>query len=101
MKILLKQGLLVSSQEALIGDLLLEDGKISQISSYLATSADLVIDCEEKLVLPGMIDTHVHFRDPGLTHKGDCYTESKAALAGGVTTVCDMPNTIPQPPLTN
>ena len=96
MKILLKQGILVTSQEILIGDLLLEDSKIGHISSYLATSADLVVDCEGKLILPGMIDTHVHFRDPGLTHKGDCYTESKAALAGGVTTVCDMPNTIPQ-----
>lgn len=55
-----------------------------------------VVNCEGKFVLPGMIDEHVHFRDPGLTEKGDIATESRAALAGGVTSFFDMPNTSPQ-----
>ena len=57
--------------------------------------ADTVYDGRGMLLLPGIIDTHVHFRDPGLTHKGDIFTESRAAAAGGVTTVFDMPNTLP------
>ena len=57
--------------------------------------ADRVIDARGKLLLPGVIDTHVHFRDPGLTHKGDIATESHAAAAGGVTSFIDMPNTSP------
>ncbi len=59
------------------------------------TSADRVIDCEGALLMPGVIDTHVHFRDPGLTEKGDIETESRAAVAGGVTSYIDMPNTRP------
>jgi len=58
-------------------------------------SAERVIDARGKLLLPGVIDTHVHFRDPGLTHKGDMATESHAAAAGGVTSFIDMPNTSP------
>ena len=58
--------------------------------------ADTVIDASGKWLLPGVIDDHVHFRDPGLTHKADMHTESLAAAAGGVTTVFDMPNCIPQ-----
>lgn len=58
--------------------------------------ADTVINADGKWLLPGVIDDHVHFRDPGLTHKADMHTESLAAAAGGVTTVFDMPNCIPQ-----
>jgi dihydroorotase len=54
-----------------------------------------VIDGTGKHLLPGIIDGQVHFRDPGFTHKGDLYTESKAAVAGGVTSFIDMPNTVP------
>lgn len=54
-----------------------------------------VVDCQGKMVLPGVIDGHVHFRDPGLTEKGDIATESRAAVAGGVTSFFDMPNTVP------
>jgi len=54
-----------------------------------------VIDAKGLYLLPGVIDDQVHFRDPGLTYKGDTYTESKAAVAGGVTSFMDMPNTIP------
>ena len=60
------------------------------------TSDYVVIDGTGKYLFPGVIDTHVHFRDPGLTHKGDMISESCAAVAGGVTTIADMPNTIPQ-----
>lgn len=59
-------------------------------------SLDEIIDARGKYLLPGLIDTHVHFRDPGLTHKADMESESRAALAGGVTSFIDMPNTLPQ-----
>ena len=55
-----------------------------------------VIDAQGKYLIPGIIDEHVHFREPGLTYKGDIYTESHAAVAGGVTSFMDMPNTDPQ-----
>jgi dihydroorotase len=58
--------------------------------------ADRVIDAQELLLLPGVIDDQVHFREPGLTHKADIASESRAAVAGGVTTFMDMPNTLPQ-----
>lgn len=61
----------------------------------LKAGADTVVDCRGGLLLPGVIDTHVHFRDPGLTEKGDMETESRAAVAGGVTSYVDMPNTRP------
>ena len=66
-------------------------------SSISVKSADItVIDAEGNYVLPGMIDDQVHFREPGLTHKANIETESKAALAGGITSFIEMPNTIPQ-----
>lgn len=61
----------------------------------LKQTADRAVDCGGRLLIPGVIDTHVHFRDPGLTEKGDMATESRAAVAGGVTSVVDMPNTKP------
>lgn len=74
-----------------------ENGKIKSISKNSALpEADETIDLDGSLLLPGIVDVHVHFRDPGLTHKEDFSTGSKAALAGGVTTVCDMPNTSPR-----
>lgn len=76
---------------------LIENGLVSQISDHIPhTEGVSVINGEGKYLLPGVIDTHVHFRDPGLTVKADFYTESCAALAGGVTSVIDMPNTKPQ-----
>jgi len=83
-----------------LGHISIQDKYIAKI--YPATalpsqSADtVIIDAKGKWLLPGVIDDQVHFRDPGLTHKGDLYTESKAAVAGGVTSFMDMPNTIPQ-----
>lgn len=72
----------------------IKDGKIVSIKK-LPSNADETIDLNGMIVLPGLIDAHVHFRDPGLTFKEDFYTGSAAAAAGGFTTVLDMPNTIP------
>jgi dihydroorotase len=66
-----------------------------EVPANILAQAD-VIDASGKLLLPGVIDDQVHFREPGLTHKGDIETESKAAIAGGITSFMEMPNTIPQ-----
>lgn len=85
------------------GYVLVEDRRISRVGRELSDAelealkakADRAIDCYGRLLMPGVIDTHVHFRDPGLTEKGDMATESRAAVAGGVTSFVDMPNTKP------
>lgn len=77
------------------GWLLIEDERIAAIGKGQMPQADVVIDAGGDMLLPGMIDTHVHFRDPGLTQKADIASESAAAVAGGVTSFIDMPNTIP------
>lgn len=83
-----------------MGSLLIENHHIEEIlegwDQEPAIPSDEVVDASGCYLLPGVIDDHVHFRDPGLTHKADMYSESRAAAAGGVTTVLDMPNTIPQ-----
>jgi dihydroorotase len=77
-------------------DLLIEEGRISRISRDLAAvKADTIIDAKGKYLLPGVIDDQVHFREPGLTYKATIYSESKAAVAGGVTSFMEMPNTVP------
>ncbi|MEY3420302.1 MAG: hypothetical protein RIR48_582, partial [Bacteroidota bacterium] len=76
-------------------DILVQDGLIRKIGKLTDEIADELIDATGKYLLPGVIDGQVHFRDPGLTHKGDLYTESRAAVAGGVTSFIDMPNTRP------
>lgn len=97
--ILIYKAKIINEGNAFKGSLLIEGDKISKIfkedvpESVLAKAE--VVDAEDKWVLPGVIDTHVHFRDPGMTQKADFYTESRAALAGGVTSVMDMPNTTP------
>jgi dihydroorotase len=96
MKTILRQGGIITGSTTTTGDICIEGGTIIEVSSIIPTRADVEIDCSGKLIMPGMIDTHVHFRDPGFPAKGDAYTESKAAVSGGVTTVCDMPNTNPQ-----
>ncbi|MEN8175200.1 MAG: amidohydrolase family protein, partial [Pseudomonadota bacterium] len=79
------------------GDVLLRNGRIHRIAPGIAaTDATRVVDARGLHLMPGMIDDQVHFRDPGLTHKGDMATESRAALAGGITSFMDMPNTRPQ-----
>lgn len=78
------------------GDLRIRDGLIDAIGSGLAAQADeTVFDAAGRVLMPGMIDDQVHFREPGLTHKGDLATESRAAVAGGITSFMEMPNTSP------
>ncbi|MCP4410592.1 MAG: dihydroorotase [Gammaproteobacteria bacterium] len=78
-------------------DVYIRNGRIEQLDADLSwRTVDTVIDASGKVLLPGMIDDQVHFRDPGLTHKADFHTESRAALAGGITSFMDMPNTRPQ-----
>ena len=94
-KTLIKNISIVNEGKIVKTDLLIEDDKIKQIGSLHADSTTSVIDGTSKYLFPGIIDGQVHFREPGLTHKGDMYTESKAAVAGGVTSFIDMPNTLP------
>ena len=78
------------------GDVFIRDGRIERVGFGLTgQQADRVIDAHGRHLMPGMIDDQVHFREPGLTHKGDIATESSAAVAGGITSFMDMPNTIP------
>ena len=99
MRTVVQGGTIVNEGKTFDGTIVIEDGKISQIiqgNVYPEASSDEVIDALGCFVLPGIIDDHVHFREPGLTEKADIDTESRAAAAGGVTTYFDMPNTVPQ-----
>ena len=99
MTTLVKGGTIVNEGRTFNGSLVIEDERITQIIEGNHTpeaSYDEVIDASGCFVLPGVIDDHVHFREPGLTEKADMETESRAAAAGGVTTYFDMPNTVPQ-----
>ncbi len=96
MKTVLKNANLVLPTETRHGDLLIEDDFISKIGGSIDSPGAEEIDCSDKLIIPGVIDAHVHFRSPGYEYKEDWETGSKAALAGGVTTVFDMPNTKPK-----
>lgn len=96
--ILIKNAKIVNEGTVIEGDILIEDELIKEVSdSISAKSADVtVIDAEGNYVFPGCIDDQVHFREPGLTHKANIETESRAALAGGITSFVEMPNTNPQ-----
>ncbi len=93
--ILIKNSTIVNEGKSNVTDVLITNGLINKIGKIEIDPKYKVIDGTGKHLLPGIIDGQVHFRDPGLTHKGDLYTESKAAIAGGVTSFIDMPNTIP------
>lgn len=97
MTILIKNGRLINPSENLdkVMDIFVEDGIIKEKAESIEKQADTVIDASGCYVMPGLIDLHVHFRDPGLTYKEDIETGSKAAAKGGFTTVCCMPNTKP------
>ena len=97
MTILIKNGRLINPSENLdkVMDIFVEDGIIKEKAETNDRQADTVIDAAGCYVMPGLIDLHVHFRDPGLTYKEDIETGSKAAAKGGFTTVCCMPNTKP------
>lgn len=94
-KTLIVNAKLVNEGEIFLSDLLIEGERISKIAPFISDPDANVIDFKGNYLLPGMIDDQVHFRDPGLTYKGDLCSESKAAIAGGVTSFMDMPNTIP------
>ena len=97
MKILIKGGRVLNPATNLdeIADVLVEDDKVVAIEKEITADADKVIDAAGKFVMPGFIDLHVHFRDPGLTHKEDIITGMAAAAHGGFTSVFAMPNTKP------
>jgi dihydroorotase len=87
---------IVNEGKVFEGDLLIKGDRIERVDKNLqAVSAKHVIDASGKIVMPGVIDDQVHFREPGLTHKGNIYSESRAALAGGITSFMEMPNTVP------
>lgn len=78
-------------------DVLIKNGRIEKIASHISNDSKVdVIDAEGKYLLPGLIDDQVHFREPGLTHKATIQTEARAAVAGGITSFMEMPNTVPQ-----
>lgn len=95
-KTLIKNATIVNENEIFVSDILIEGQFISKIDKDITDSYAREIDAEGLIVMPGAIDDQVHFREPGLTHKGEIYTEAKAAVAGGVTTYMEMPNTVPQ-----
>jgi dihydroorotase len=96
MKYIIKNAIVVNEGELNYHDVIIEDQLISKIGRSLETPAGAIeIDAEGLHLLPGAIDDQVHFREPGLTHKGEIYTEAKAAVAGGVTSFMEMPNTNP------
>ena len=96
-KILIKNATVVNEEKIFKSDLLIVNDIISQISPTISTPNDCeVIDASGKILIPGLIDDQVHFREPGLTHKATISSESKAAVAGGITSFIEMPNTIPQ-----
>lgn len=93
--ILIKGGTIVNRGERFVGDLYLKDGFVEQIGGSIDRPADREINAAGCFVLPGIIDDQVHFREPGLTHKANIKTESRAAVAGGTTSFMEMPNTKP------
>lgn len=95
-KTLLKNGQLINENSIVQADILLNGDRIHRIDSGITADADSVIDLQGAYVIPGVIDDQVHFRQPGLTHKGDIASESRAAIAGGITSFMEQPNTVPQ-----
>lgn len=95
-KILLKNANIINEGKTYISDLLVVGERIEKISPNQSLENGVTIDLNGKWLMPGIIDDQVHFREPGLTHKGDIASESVAAIIGGVTTFMEMPNTKPQ-----
>lgn len=87
--------LVVENNQEIVRDILIEDGVITKIDENIQAEGHEIVDAQSNYVLPGIIDVHTHMRDPGLTHKEDFTSGSRACARGGVTTFIDMPNTIP------
>jgi dihydroorotase len=95
-KYLIKNGTIVNENTIQVADILVENNIILKIDKSISDSNATVIEASGKYVFPGIIDDQVHFREPGLTHKGTIASESRAAVAGGITTYMEQPNTNPQ-----
>jgi len=96
MKTIIKNAFVVNEGKVVKSNVLIVDNFIAEIAqNEITEKVDKIIDAEGYYLFPGLIDDQVHFREPGLTHKGEIYTEAKAAVAGGITTYMEMPNTIP------
>lgn len=96
MKYLLKNGTIINEGKSFVSDILIDGERIAQIAPSISSQDNVKeINCEGKYILPGCIDDQVHFREPGLTHKGNIHSESRAAVAGGITSFMEMPNTVP------
>lgn len=96
MKTIIKNGTLINEGRKTNADILISNGKIQKIAAQITVNEAVnEIDASGLFILPGCIDDQVHFREPGLTHKGNIYTESRAAVAGGITSFMEMPNTVP------
>lgn len=93
--LILKGGTVVNQDGAIVRDIAIRDGRIAGLGDFASSQAGQTVDCIGLHVLPGVIDTQVHFREPGLDHKEDLETGSRAAVMGGVTAVFEMPNTKP------
>ena len=93
--ILIKNARIINEGKITAGDLFIKEGRIEKIGGVIDVEANIVLDASNKYVMPGIIDDQVHFREPGLTHKSDLYTEPRAAVIGGTTTFMEMPNTKP------
>ncbi len=94
--ILIKNSTLINENTKKVADVLIRKSRIEKISNDISVDYDCkIINGEGLYLIPGLIDDQVHFREPGLTHKGEIYSESMAAVAGGVTSFMEMPNTIP------
>ena len=94
---IIKNAKIINEQKIFESDILIEGSFISKISESISPNFPntKIIDAEGNFIIPGLIDDQVHFREPGLTHKGDIYSESRAAVAGGITSYFEMPNTKP------
>jgi dihydroorotase len=95
MKYLIKSATLINEGTSAIKDVLIENERIVKIAEDISDSNATIIEAEGMWLMPGAIDDQVHFREPGLTHKGEIYTEARAAVAGGITSYMEMPNTVP------
>ena len=93
---LIKNATIVNEGSSFVSDVLIENGFIKKICNSIIEKDVTIVDAQGRFLLPGLIDDQVHFREPGLTHKADIGTESKAAVAGGITSFIEMPNTVPQ-----
>jgi len=94
--ILIKNGTIVNEGLLLKSDILIQNERIALIAENIEIQPDYdIYDATHKMILPGVIDDQVHFREPGLTHKGNINSESRAAIAGGTTSFIEQPNTVP------